>query len=233
MQSTSALYNTILGDENHWFETQLVIDGIGTFSESDLFSIDTNLQMFQNTPVLGKAVAGEIEIRMFKPIAEIPPMAILRPQVRVCNDTQQSEWLSQGIFFIDTRETTKNLDGMSILTIHGYDAMLKAEQMFESDTITGDSVDVDMVDAIANIMGVSVDSRTYTLMAQGYTIPLPTGYTCREILGYIAASYAGCFVMTDVGELRLISVLELPDETNYLIDQIGDAITFGGDRILV
>jgi len=27
--------------------------------------------------------------------------------------------------------------------------------------------------------------------------------------------------------------LELPAETNYLIEELGNAITFGGDRILV
>ena len=82
-------------------------------------------------------------------------------------------------------------------------------------------------------MGVSVDPRTTAMITQGYTIPLPTGYTLREVLGYIAAMYVGCFIMSDAGELRLVSILELPPETNYLIDQLGDAITFGGDRILV
>ena len=111
--------------------------------------------------------------------------------------------------------------------------MLKAEQDFQSNAITGDSVDTDMVDEIARIMGVSVDPRTYDVMAASYTIPLPTGYSCREVLGYIAAMYVGCFIITDEGKLRLVSITELPPETNYLIDEQGDAITFGGDRILV
>jgi len=80
---------------------------------------------------------------------------------------------------------------------------------------------------------VSVDSRTTTLMDKAYSIPLPTGYTYREVLGYIASMYVGCFVMSDTGKLRLVTITELPPETNYLIDQTGDAITFGGDRILV
>lgn len=232
MQTVSALYNTILAGDNHWFETQLIIDGVGTFGETQLFSINTNVEMFQNTPTLGKAVAGEIEIKMLKPSVDIPQMAQLQPQVRVCNGSQQSEWLAQGIYFIDTRETTKNENGLDVLTIHGYDAMLKAEQMYNG-SAAGDSTDTDMVDEIADIMGVSVDARTYTLMTESYTIPLPTGYTLREVLGYIASMYVGCFVMSDIGELRLVSLLEMPPETNYLIDQVGDVITFGGDRILV
>ena len=232
MQTTSALYNTILADSNHWFETKLLIEGVA-YTETQIFSINTHIEMFQNTPTIGKAVAGEIEIKMLKPSVDIPIMATLQPYVRVCNATDQSEWLPQGVFYIDTRETTKNQDGLDVLTIHGYDAMLKSEQMFESSTITGDSVDTDMVDEIASIMGVSVDARTYSLMTNAYTVPLPTGYSLREVLGYIASMYVGCFIMTEEGKLRLVSILELPPETNYLIDQVGDAITFGGDRILV
>jgi hypothetical protein len=45
--------------------------------------------------------------------------------------------------------------------------------------------------------------------------------------------YVGSFIMTETGLLRLVSITELPEETNYLINNAGDAITFGGDRILV
>ena len=119
-----------------------------------------------------------------------------------------------------------------MLKIHGYDAMLRAEQMYNG-RITGDSTDIQMVTEVAYQMGVNVDPRTSTIFTEGYTIPLPTGYTYREILGYIASMYVGCFIISDEGKLRLVSILELPPETNYLVDNAGDAITFGGDRILV
>lgn len=234
MQQTSALYQSILSGESHWFETQLVIDGAGTFGETDLFSISTSHQMFHGSPTIGSAVAGEIQIKMVYPQSvSIPTMARLMPQVRVCNATQQSEWLAQGVYFVDTRERTVTDSGESVLELHGYDAMLKAEQPFQSNTITGDSTDVQMVNEIASIMGVEVDERTYDIMTAAYTIPLPTGYSCREVLGYIASMYVGAFIITDEGKLRLVSILELPPETNYLIDEVGDAIIFGGDRILV
>lgn len=233
MQTTSALYQSIIADDNHWFETRLVIDGVGTYGETDLFSISTSHQMFHGSPTIGSAVAGEIDVKMVYPQnVTIPTMAKLMPQVRVCNESQQSEWIAQGIYYIDTRERTKNNNGLNILTIHGYDAMLCAEQMYAG-RITGNSTDIQMVNEIAYQMGVSVDARTTALMTNAYTIPLPTGYSYREVLGYIASMYVGCFIMSDEGKLRLVSLLELPHETNYLIDQIGNAITFGGDRILV
>ena len=232
MQSTSALYQTIISGD-HWFETRLIIDGVGTYGETDLFAMSTTHEMFHNSPTIGSAVAGEITVKMVYPQnVTIPTMAKLLPQVRVCNATQQSEWISQGVYYIDTRERTVTDYGESVLELHGYDAMLKAEQMYNG-RITGDSTDIQMVNEIAYQMGVSVDSRTTALMTEAYTIPLPTGYSYREILGYIASMYVGCFIITDEGKLRLVSITELPPETNYLIDEQGDAITFGGDRILV
>lgn len=188
--------------------------------------------MFHGSPTIGSAVAGEITVKMIKPNWDIPVMGRITPEVRVCNANQQSQWITQGIYFIDTRQTSKNMDNLDILEIHGYDAMLKAEQPWHSNSITGDSTDRQMVDSIASIMGVSVDARTYGQMGKYYTIPLPVGYTCREILGYIASMYCGCFIITDTGKLRLVSMLELPYETSYLVTNNGDRITFGGDRIL-
>ena len=172
MQNVSALYNTIIGDE-HWFETKLVIDGVGTFDETQLFQVVTSHAMFSDTPRVGMAVAGEIDVKMLFPTVEIPTMACLRPYVRACNATQQSEWIPQGVYYIDTRERTRDDTGLSVLTIHGYDAMLKAEQMYNG-RIKGNSTDKQMVTEIAYQMGISVDSRTNTIMNASYTIPLPT-----------------------------------------------------------
>lgn len=281
MQSTSALYKRILSNQNHWFETKLLIVGVGEFDETQLFSISTNIEMFQNSPTIGTASAGEIEVKMLNPAEPIPTMATLIPYVRavglaptggsaeiddgiltVDNATisngiltfppdaftfeddiivfastgyeyAESEWLPQGVYFVDTKEVIKSESNVDVLVLRGYDAMLKAEQPFQSNAITGNSTDVQMVNEIASIIGVEVDERTYDIMTAAYTIPLPTGYSCREVLGYIASMYVGSFIMTDEGKLRLVSILELPPETNYLIDEVGDAIMFGGDRILV
>lgn len=145
----------------------------------------------------------------------------------------ESEWLPQGVYYIDTREVTANNDGLDLLTLHGYDAMLKTEQDYASNDAVGDNYDTAYVRAIASAIGVEVDDRTWAIMGTGYIIPFPLGYSMREILGYIAASYAGCFIITDEGKLRLIALPDIPAETNLLIDQSGDVILFGGDAILI
>ena len=70
-------------------------------------------------------------------------------------------------------------------------------------------------------------------MTWGYPVQYPAEYSCREVLGFIAAMYAGCFVISDLGELRLVALNSIPPETRRLITKDGFAITFGGVRILV
>lgn len=262
MQETSALYRQILATEPHWFETSVVIGESGDlvteggdiilfggtailvarsgpesgFTENELFSVRTSIQMFQEDPEIGKAIAQEIEVKMLNPSGDIPNMGLIVPYVRVCSENAVSEWIQQGVFYIDTREISDNNQSVVTITIHGFDAMLTAEQYYTDtglDWSSGTVSDVDMIDSIASIMDIEVDSRTYDIANMGYRIPLPISYTLREILGYIASMYAGCFIINEIGQLRLVSILELPAETNLLIDQVGDYIVFGEDRIIV
>lgn len=263
MQETSALYRQIMAETNHWFETSVVIGDSGIlvtergdkllfggtaiivarsgpdsgFLENKIFSVRTSIQMFQEDPTIGRAVSQEIELKLLNPAGEIPQMGVIVPYVRVCSTTAKSEWIQQGVFYIDTREISKNHDSLQTLTLHGYDAMLMTEQDWTDsgrlDWSSGFVTDTDMVQDIATTIGINVDERTWDVMDGNYPIPAPLGYTLREVLGYIAASYAGCFIISDIGELRLVSILEMPPESSLLIDNIGDYITFGGDRIKV
>ena len=232
MQSVSELYKSIVAGD-HQFECKVEIQGAGTIDKTGIVRIETGIAVFQDAPKVGTAVSAEIDLEVIAPDATIPRMAEIKPQVRAYNSTQTSEWIKQGVFYVDTRVQNVSEHGETTLVIHGYDAMLKAERIFASENITGDSTDVDMVDEIASHIGVDVDARTYDIMTEGYTVPLPTGYSDREVLGYIASMYVGFFIITDEGKLRLVSLLELPPEVNYLVTEDGEPITFGGEMILV
>ena len=283
MQNVSASYERLVKSNDKWYETKLVIDGVGEFGEDQLMSISTNIALFQGQPEIGKAVSAEINVSMLMPSVEIPRMACLRPYVRVTGKAAKSsavtiengvlsspyaiysngkitfapesgatyangvltfpvdsteeltsEWIPQGVYFIDTREVTANNNGLEILTLHGFDAMMKTEQPYSSNATVSDAPDTGYVQAIADAIGVEVDSRTWDIM-RGYPIPFPLGYSMREVLGYIASAYIGSFVMTDEGKLRLVSLLGLPERpTKTLLgDEHGNAIVFGNDTILV
>jgi len=170
---------------------------------------------------------------LLNPSFMIPRMALVEPYVRATDGEQTSEWIPQGKFYIDTREVTNNDDDLPVLSLHCYDAMLKTEADYPSTTHNWPYADTDVVQEIATTIGVGVDDRTWDLMTQNYQISLPAGYSMREVLSNIAGMYAGNWIMNYDGDLLLVAVNGIPPETNYLVDNIGDAITFGGDRILV
>lgn len=233
MYTTSLLYRTIIAEPLHWFETKVDIAG-NTCTQAEVMEISADYRMFaESQPAVGGCLAGELSVKLLNPAFSIPRMALVEPYVRVTDGTQTSEWIPQGKFYIDTRETTNNDDNLPILSLHCYDAMLKTEVDYPSTTHTWPYADIDVVQEIADTLGVGVDDRTWDLMTNDYQISLPAGYSMREVLSNIAGMYAGNWIMNYDGELLLVAVNGIPPETNYLVDNIGDAITFGGDRILV
>ena len=237
MQETSDLYKELL-DTRYTTQTRLVIgnttDPEDGYGEDVLLSMETRTGLFGNdTPSVGDCVSAEITVEMIKPSAAIPKQARLVPYVRLTDGTRHSEWVQKGVFYLDTRDKKEDGSGIEKMILTGYDAMLKAEQDYPSSKLSWPAKDIDVVKEIAAFIGVAVDSQTVSMINKGYKIQLPTEYSCREVLGYIAAMYAGNFVMSDTGKLRLVLLYDLPAETNYLITRSGRAITFGGVRILV
>lgn len=259
MQETSQLYQSIISGK-HSKEVRLALGEpgrlitkygdsitfggfsilVGTggansgYDESSLVSVQTFTQLFsENTVTVGSCVSSEIHVHMLHPASFIPRNTRVVPYARVTDGVRHSEWLQKGVFYIDTRSVSEDDYGVKYLTIHGYDAMLKAEMDYPSSTLSWPAKDIDVVQEIATALDVSVDARTFELVNRGYTVQYPAEYSCRETLGYIAAMYGGCFTMSDLGELRLVQFFNLPKETRYLIDTDGRAITFGGVHINV
>ena len=227
MQTVSALYQQIMSGE-HYAERKINIAGTD-YGEDTIVSLTTTGGLFADgTLSVGSAVSREINLSLWNVSTTIPKMAKLIPYYRLSNGTQTSEWIQKGVFYIDTRSVDSGL-----LTIHGYDDMLKAEQIWTPDQ----SLEFPMpmtqaANIIADIMGVEIDART--VLNSSYTVDYPANdYTLRDVLRYIAAAHGGNWIMSDAGELWLVGLNTLPPETNYLCDEDGDWITFGGDRILV
>ena len=236
MQQTSALYKELLTG-NYWTETRLAIgdtDADSGYDESVLQSIETTSRAFSGeTPSVGSCVSREIDVAMLKPDTDIAGLSRMVPYVRLTDGNRHSEWLPQGVFFADSIEEDAERGGIKWVHIHGYDALLFAEKDYpEESNLSWPAKDIDVVREIAAALHVNVDPRTVALMTKAYPVQLPVGYSCRETLESIAALYAGCFIMSEAGELQLVCFWNVPPETRYLVDNVGYAITFGGDRIL-
>ena len=229
MIQTSATYQALLNDPGTRKEVRVVIAGV-TYGEDRIVSLSTKADLFaEDTMSIGGAIAKEIDLVLINP-ENIPRMAQVIPSYRLVKGPQASEWVQKGIYYIDTRSQD---EVSGALTIHGYDDMLKAEQVWVPDqSLTFPMTMAAAAQEIADLMGVTIDPRT--ALSTVYTVDYPANeYTLRDVLRYIAAAHAGNWIITDAGQLRLVTFGEIPSETNYLVTEGGSAITFGGVRILV
>lgn len=204
-------------------EYKIEIDG-DTYTMSELYSVTITQPLFEQFSV-GNACSGELKVT-FLPHGNIGKMAKFVPFGRESSD---SKWIQLGVFYLDTREQHQEL-----MSITAYDDMLKAEIVWTPDQSLNFPMTMsNAVEEISDLMGVSIDSRT--VLSNEYTIDYPANdYTLREILQYIAAAHGGNWIITATGQLLLVPLFDsMPVENNHLVTENGDAITFGGVKILV
>ena len=209
---------------------RLVEDLDEEYDKEKIVSLSVSAALFGGrVATVGSCVSAQLSLVLWNH-GSIPRNAEVKAYTRLSNGTQSSEWLQFGVFYIDTRDIDPDAN---TITLSCYDAMLKAEQTFlmEGDTGEWPMTQQAVVNAICTRMGVELDSRT--VINSTYMVEYPNDYTMREILGYIAAAHGGCWIITPAGKMRLVTLGGLPAETNYLVDEYGDAITMGGVRILV
>ena len=91
----------------------------------NIISCSTSGGIFSD-PGIGNCTSRQIELEVL-PVGTIPRQAKIQVFVRLVYGVQSSEWIPKGEFFISKRQKNK-LTGS--LKITGYDAMLKAEQIW-------------------------------------------------------------------------------------------------------
>lgn len=233
MQTTSALYKQIVSGR-HWFNTKITIAG-NTLLETQIKEIETERPGINaEIPSVGGALSATLQMTVINPSFTIPVRAEIVVYYRACNETQTSEWLKYGTFYIDTRETSANYNAVQTITITAFDSMIKTEADYPDTDHDWPYLDRLVVAEIAQAIGVAVDSRTYDNLDVGYMVNPPTGYVMREVLEHIAAANCGNFVITAENKLLFVPLIGLDPEQNlvgrYLKDETStDALTFGDE----
>lgn len=234
MHTVSDLWQQMLADPAHAVEAKLKIAGV-EYGEDQI--VRKSLMVYgglYSTFGIGNCCARQIEFEIY-PQGTIPRQAKIEVYMRLRLGEQVSEWIPKGVFFFSTRKTDR-ITG--VLSVHGYDAMLKAEETWLDSSYDSKAWPMPAATAVADIaarMGVAVDSRTQLDEAfpMQYPVDDKGDMTMREALGRIAVANAGNWTITDEGKLLLVGLNSMPAETHYLITETGRAITFGGVRILV
>lgn len=231
MQTTSALYKSIVSGD-HYFETKITVNG-NELTEEKIFSLHRERPgMYENNPSIGGALSSTLSLTILNPDYTIPQRAEIKVYYRARNETQTSEWIAAGTYYIDTRE--KKEAAVETLEINAFDAMIKAEQDYPDTEHNWPYRDRYVVAEIAQAIGVTVDSRTNTFLTAANMIDLPLQYTMREVLEHIAAMYAGNFVITADNKLLFVPLFGLdPEETlvgrYWTPEGSTDALTFGNE----
>ena len=234
MHTVSNLWQQMLADPAHAVEAKLKIAGV-EYGEDQI--VRKSLMVYgglYSTFGIGNCCARQIEFEIY-PQGTIPRQAKIEVYMRLRLGEQVSEWIPKGVFFFSTRKTDR-ITG--VLSVHGYDAMLKAEETWLDSSYDTKTWPMPAATAVADIaarMGVEVDSRT--VLDAAFPVQYPVDdegdMTMREALGRIAVANAGNWTITDEGKLLLVGLNSMPAETHYLITETGSAIPFGGVRILV
>lgn len=234
MHTVSDLWQQMLADPAHAVEAKLKIAGV-EYGEDQI--VRKSLMVYgglYSTFGIGNCCARQIDFEIY-PQGTIPRQAKIEVYMRLRLDEQVSEWIPKGVFFFSTRKTDRVT---SVLSVHGYDAMLKAEETWLDSSYDAETWPMPAATAVADIaarMGVAVDSRTQLNASFPVQYPVDSDgdMTMREALSRVAVANAGNWIITDDGKLLLVGLNSMPAETNHLITETGSAITFGGVRILV
>lgn len=228
MQTVSSTYKQIFRQAGHVTEVKAELDG-SSFGMDSIYSVRQQLRLFSGSvPEIGNACASTLELSVI-PNGALPRMAEIQLHTRLLSfdEMESSEWIPAGTFYADTK--SKAQDGEH-LKFTAFDSMMKADQPYlEKSTISSWPADeADVVDDIADLMGVTVDSRT---VLAGYEVPIPQqDWTAREVLGWIAAANGGNWIITPNNELLLI---KLEGITSLLGTDTSHAILMGDSLIVL
>ena len=211
MQKVSELYDELYISGKYFMETNLVIGETGSlitennerilfggdsisvaggagsgFGENTLISVKTTRRVFKdNVPEIGCCPSGEIYVEMLMPPGEVERKAVIKPYIRLVSEedhTIHSEWVAKGVFYTDTRENSHNDDDLDILTIHGYDALMKANQEYGE---YYSKVDFSLSDGSKEGTGISAwtfENSTYTASVINSKIVVTSGSPNASII---------------------------------------------------
>lgn len=228
MQTVSSTYKQVFRQPGHVTEVKAELDG-SSFGMASIYSVRQQLRLFSGSvPEIGNCCSSTLELSVIHN-GPFPRMGEIELSTRLLSFdlTESSEWIPAGTFYADTKN--RDQDGEH-LKITAFDAMMKADQPYlENATISSWPADeADVVDDIADLMGVTVDSRT---VLAGYEVPLPNqDWTAREVLGWIAAANGGNWIITPNNELLLI---KLEGITSLLGTDTSHAILMGDSLIVL
>lgn len=213
MRSRSALWKSIVNSDCFELQTKAVI-GSKEYTAISAPVIDRALM---SSPLsIGNCISATLALSILTEdnIVSTSPIVV---QGRVVSDTDSSEWMPFGTYYINQRDTSYE----GLVSVRCYDAMLMANMSYVSDETDKAKWPKPMAEVVSDIayrIGVTVDSRTKINKSDDYMVPFPEELTMLQVLGYIGACHGGNWIITEENKLRLVPLVTSPGETTSTED---------------
>lgn len=181
-------------------ESRVLIDGV---YYDDAVIVNWDIQsacVTDNDMQIGAAVSSVLNLEI-RTDDDIAAGVSVQPFIRFVVNEVASEWLSMGVFYVDSR--TKRLNSYRFKC---FDGLIFSQRTYFTDLIFPNTMHQVIVELTYNL-GITV-SATFlsTLLASGYAVPAKPADTdtFRHVLSYVASSHGGNLIMNRDGELDMV-----------------------------
>lgn len=197
MYNTSQNYKNYIKEPSRMFESKIIL-GSRTLNNDDVIQLKTELQQPSNGFTLGSCISKSLELTLNNDGGAYASVGIVNVSLGL-KMGELIEYIPQGIFNIDKVEKTDYT-----VKVTAYDNMIKFEtaysEKYDNPTLK------QVIQQLQDITGVEFDS---SLTIPSYTLNKLSGYTCREILGYVASLMGGNAYITREGKLTIVTPVEV------------------------
>lgn len=190
MYQTSEQFEELLMQESRTLIAKLSVNGTALTGTIKSVTV-TGGSNTESDFAIGGTVSQYIDVTMADPGIAVEGKELLL-QIGMLVDGVE-EMVPMGLFTAVKPKTSE-----SSVSFTAYDRMLKMEKPYFSSLATS-TTSVAVLQEIATKTGVGI--RTSGLSA--FSMSKPVGYTCREVLSYIAQMYGGFAVCNRTGEIEI------------------------------
>lgn len=205
MQNTSADFKTQIKNSSRSFEAKITI-GDRIFYNEDIVDIKIDTPQNEDGFIIGATTSQSFDLTLLNKGVTIYTTNQIKVEIGL-KIGSTTEYLLMGYYNIDDVVKTDYT-----IKFTAFDNMIKFEKPFFSN-LTYPATLTQIVNEIATLTGVAFIG---TLPA--YSLKKLEGFTCREVLGFIASLCGGNAVITREGKFKIVTPSEVTcniDGNNY------------------
>lgn len=192
------VYAELLEDRGHKTIAKVVVNGVEYTDRAIIdFEIEDALTLGGELEI-GTVIPSKLTLRV-RDVPEFPTNARIEVYVALILGSTQSDWMPMGVYYVDNRAF---IDG--VMTYTCYDELVLSYVPYVSQLAYPATMQ-DVWDEICTLIGFTSDASV--VINPSYTIPAgPAGFTCQQVLGFIASAHSACVRINRDGKIAFVKV---------------------------